>query len=136
MTTQRTWKLTHSDGSVEEFIDIRRKVGNQIIRAYLLEAILKEEHLERIDARLRGPKDEFKDFDTFLILTGSSQKGTFRILAESGVYENLRIVGTDSDFVLEANADDVINISTNALQNPQDNGAKLIISKKSSVCAK
>ncbi|MGY5881691.1 MAG: hypothetical protein RTV31_15675 [Candidatus Thorarchaeota archaeon] len=133
LTAQRTWKLTHSDGSVEEFKDIRRKVGNQIIRAYLLEEILKDEYIERIDARLRGPKDEFKDFDAFLILTGSTQTGTFRILAESGVYENLRIVGTDSDFVLDASAEDVINMFTNAMQNPQDNGAKLIISEKSSV---
>lgn len=117
-------------------MDIRRKVGNRIIRAYLLENILKEEYTERVEGRLRGPKDEFKDFDMFLILSFQNDKEEYRILAESGVYENLRIVGTDSKSLMDASAEDVISFFTEALQDPDKFSAKITISNKSKVSTK
>jgi hypothetical protein len=133
MTSKKTWKLVNGDDSVEEFIDIRRKVGNQIIRAYLLDRLIEEEKIDRVPGRLRGPKDEFKDFDKFLILQIREGERTCRVLAESGVYENLRIVGTDSKSLADESPEAITKRFTDALQEPSNYDAKLIISKKSKV---
>ena len=133
MSSNPTWKLVNGDDSIEEFIDIRRKVGNQIIRSYLLKDIVGSQRVERIPAKLRGPKNEFKDFDKFLILKMSDGKSTLRILAESGVYENLRIVGTDSEELAAAAPEKITELFTAALEDPEPSDTRLIISDKSKV---
>lgn len=131
MSSNPTWKLVNGDDTVEEFIDIRRKVGNQIIRAYLLNDVMLSERIKKIPGRLRGPKNEFKDFDKFLILKVSDGKSTYRFLAETGVYENLRIVGTDSESVASSSPQEITEKFTKALQDPQPNGVTLILSESS-----
>ncbi len=133
MTKTKTWKLTLSDNTVHEFLDIRRKVGNQIIRAYLLENIIGQNLVERMNGKMRGPKDEFKDFADFLVLTFQRNNQKFRILAESGVYENLRIVGTDNDVLDSFSADEIITLFTNALKEPKEYSARMILSEDSKV---
>ena len=133
MTSKQTWKLVNGDDSIEEFIDIRRKVGNQIIRAYLLDKIVEAENIERIPGKLRGPKDEFKDFDKFLILQVKDGEETFRVLAETGVYENLRIVATDSEALAGKPPEAITKTFTDALQDPETYDTKLIISNSAKV---
>ncbi|TFF92144.1 hypothetical protein EU545_01815 [Candidatus Thorarchaeota archaeon] len=133
MSSNPTWKLVNGDESVDEFIDIRRKVGNQIIRAYLLKNLMKSDRVQRIPGRLRGPKNEFKDFDKFLILKVDDGSSTTRFLAESGVYENLRIVGTDSEDLAVATPEEITDTFTTALQEPEQNGVTLILSHGSKV---
>lgn len=128
-----TWKLVNEDSSIDEFIDIRRIVGNQVIRAYLLDDILKTRRVEKIPGKLRGPKNEFKDFAKFLIVKMKNGNVEFRILAEAGVYENLRIVGTDSEELKKKTRDEIIKIFTDALENPEVNDTKLILSSDSEV---
>ncbi|MFX0108006.1 MAG: hypothetical protein ACFE7R_06970 [Candidatus Hodarchaeota archaeon] len=131
--TTRLWKLTTSDGTVHEFRDIRRKVGHQIIRAYLLEDALKKNRVEKLDASLRGPKNEFKNFDNFLILRAKGEGSEFRILVEANVYDNLRIVGTDSENIAEKTPDEIVETFTVVLENLDTHSATLIISKNSDV---
>lgn len=109
-------------------MDIRRKVGNRIIRAYLLDSVIKENRIERIQASLRGPKDKFQDFAKFLILRANVQKAEIRILAETGVYENLRIVGTDSDAVAELEPEEIVKIFTDALMELESYDTSLLLS--------
>jgi hypothetical protein len=117
MSSHRSWKVRYEDNTIEEFIDIRRKIGNRILRAYLLDPILDSTEVKSTKASLRGPKDEFKDFDKFLILKAQLEEKEFRILIEAGVYENLRVVGTDSDFVADKSPDELERIFTDALKN-------------------
>ena len=133
MTSRRTWKLVNDDSSIDEFIDIRRIVGNQVIRAYLLDEIMDTHRVEKIPGKLRGPKNEFKDFAKFLIVKMKNGDSEIKILVEAGVYENLRIVGTNSEQLTKKTRDEVINIFTNALENPDLNDTKLIISNDSEV---
>jgi len=133
MTSGPTWKLIKDDSSIDEFIDIRRIVGNQVIRAYLLDDIIGSHRVEKIPGKLRGPKNEFKDFAKFLILRVKNGESEYKILAEAGVYENLRIVGTDSEELTKKTRDEVIKIFTDALQEPDQNDAKLILSNDSEV---
>jgi hypothetical protein len=133
MISGATWKLVKEDSTVDEFIDIRRKVGNQVIRAYLLNDIIATNRVKRIQGKLRGPKDEFKDFANYLILHVRNSKAEFRVLAEAGVYENLRIVGTDSVKFAEQTPDEVIKAFTIALEDPEPNNTTLILSKDSKV---
>ncbi len=133
MTSRHTWKLVNDDSSIDEFIDIRRIVGNQVIRAYLLDEIMDTHRVEKIPGKLRGPKNEFKDFAKFLIVKMKNGDSEIKILVEAGVYENLRIVGTDSEQLTKKTRDEVINIFTNALENPDLNDTKLIISNDSEV---
>ena len=133
MTSGPTWKLQNEDSSIDEFIDIRRIVGNQVIRAYLLNNILESRRVEKIPGKLRGPKREFKDFAKFLIVRIKNGESEFKILAEAGVYENLRIVGTDSEEIASKSPDDVIKIFTDALEDPELNDTKLILSDDSEV---
>lgn len=133
MNPNPTWKLVNGDKRVDEFIDIRRKVGNQIIRAYLLKDVIESDRVERTPGRLRGPKDEFKDFDKFLILKVSDGRSTLRFLAESGVYENLRIVATDSEKLAESTPQEITERFTQALQEPEPNGVTIILSESSKV---
>ncbi|TFG30200.1 hypothetical protein EU528_08540 [Candidatus Thorarchaeota archaeon] len=133
MTSGPTWKLVNGDSSIEEFIDIRRIVGNQVIRAYLLSDIIDSRRVEKIPGKLRGPRNEFKDFAKFLIIKMNDGKSEFKILAEAGVYENLRIVGTDSEELAKKSRDEVIKIFTDALEDPELNDTKLILSNDSEV---
>ncbi|MFW9792941.1 MAG: hypothetical protein ACFFEE_01460 [Candidatus Thorarchaeota archaeon] len=133
MRSGATWKLQKEDSTVDEFTDIRRKVGNQVIREYLLDAVVQSNRVERIPGRLRGPKNEFKDFAKFLILKLSIDGESTRFLAESGVYENLRIVGVDSSSIAECDSDELIKIFTNALENPESYNTTLILSDDSKV---
>ncbi|MHA1135522.1 MAG: hypothetical protein ACTSSE_03470 [Candidatus Thorarchaeota archaeon] len=133
MTSGPTWKLTKDDSSIDEFLDIRRIVGNQVIRAYLLDDIIGSRRVEKIPGKLRGPKNEFKDFAKFLIVEVKNGDSECRILAEAGVYENLRIVGTDSEELTKKTRDEVIKIFTDALEEPDQNNTKLILSNDSEV---
>jgi hypothetical protein len=133
MTAEPRWKLIKEDSTMVEFIDIRRKVGNQIIRAYLLKDIMSGGSVKRINARLRGPRDEFKDFATFLIVHAKHKDTDFQILVEAGVYENLRIVGTDSEEFAQRSSDEIIHAFTNALEKPEANNTIIILSADSTI---
>jgi len=89
--------------------------------------------VEEIPGKLRGPKNEFKDFAKFLIVKMKNGNSEFRILAEAGVYENLRIVATDSEELTKKSRDDIIKIFTDALENPELNETKVILSNDSEV---
>ncbi len=125
------WTLKHKNGTVEEFIDIRRKVGNRIIRAHLIRHFIEQERYTKIHASLRGPKDEFKDFARFFILEAQWQESPLRLLVEYGVYENLRIVGTDTESLLEKEANEIINMFTEIVRASDKYGARLIINEDS-----
>ena len=125
--------MQKKDSSVEEFIDIRRKVGNQIIRDYLLDPIVKNDKVIRVQGKLRGPKNEFKDFANFLILQISIDGSSARFLAEARVYENLRIVAVDSSNLAEKNPEELIEIFTEALENPDSYKTTLVLSDDSTV---
>ncbi|MHA1924863.1 MAG: hypothetical protein ACXABV_05465 [Candidatus Thorarchaeota archaeon] len=135
MSPERTWKLKIEDGTLTEFKDIRRKVGNQIIRAYLLENVLSANRLECVNATLRGPKNEFKDFDDFFVLSASNDEN-LKILVEANVYQNLRIVGTDSERITNMNTEQIISLFTEMLDDPESHATTLIISENSKVSAK
>lgn len=135
MSPERTWKLKSQDGTLTEFKDIRRKVGNQIIRAYLLEKVLIKNRLERIKATLRGPKEEFKDFDNFFVLK-TTFDSDLQILVEANVYENIRIVGTNSDDLCTMDPKDIIALFTEALDNLESHQTSLILSETSKVHSK
>ena len=135
MSPERTWKLKTADGTLTEFKDIRRKVGNRIIRAYLLEKAMSANRLECIKATLRGPKNEFKDFDDFFVLRASID-GNLEILVEANVYDNLRIVGTDSERIMNMNAPQIIEMFTEMLDVPESHATTLILSENSKVSAK
>jgi hypothetical protein len=110
-------------------------VGNQIIRAYLLENAMSANCLEHVKATLRGPKNEFKDFDDFFVLSASID-GNLKILVEANVYQNLRIVGTDSEKITNMDAKQIISLFTKILDDPESHATKLILSEKSKVSAK
>ncbi|MFW9912903.1 MAG: hypothetical protein ACFFEU_10555 [Candidatus Thorarchaeota archaeon] len=135
MSPERMWKLKNADGTLTEFKDIRRVVGNQIIRAYLLEKAMSANRLECINATLRGPKNEFKDFDDFFVLRASID-GDIKILVEANVYDNLRIVGTDSEKIASMNAKQIIEMFTEMLDDPDGHATRLILSQNSKVSAK
>ncbi|MHA1963021.1 MAG: hypothetical protein ACXACG_08415 [Candidatus Thorarchaeota archaeon] len=133
MTPGPAWTLQKNDSTIDEFIDVRRKVGNQIIREYLLDNVVKNNTIIRVSGKLRGPKNEFKDFAKFLILQISLDGASARFLAEAGVYENLRIVAIDSNNLAERNSEDLIGIFTEALENPEQYNTTLILSDDSTV---
>jgi hypothetical protein len=112
MTPGPAWTLQKNDSTIDEFIDVRRKVGNQIIREYLLDNVVKTK---------------------FLILQISLDGASARFLAEAGVYENLRIVAIDSNNLAERNSEDLIGIFTEALENPEQYNTTLILSDDSTV---
>ncbi|NHI89559.1 MAG: hypothetical protein EAX87_08555 [Candidatus Thorarchaeota archaeon] len=125
--------MQRSDSEAEEFIDIRRKVGNQIIRKYLLNTIAESDKITRISGKLRGPKNEFKDFAKFLILELSIDGMQAKFLAESGVYENLRIVAVNSNTLAERSSESLIQIFTESLESPALHNASIVLSDDSSV---
>jgi hypothetical protein len=86
-----------------------------------------------VPGRLRGPKNEFKDFAKFLILQLSVDGSSVRFLAEAGVYENLRIVAVDSNDFAELDSEDLIRIFTDALDKPEQYNTKLVLSDDSKV---
>ena len=131
MTSGPNWTLQKDDSSLEEFIDIRRKVGNQVIREYLVDKVVNSSTIIRIPGKLRGPKNEFKDFAKFLILKISMDGVAASFLAETGVYENLRIVAVDSNRLADRNAEDLISIFTEALENPDIFNTALVLSDDS-----
>jgi len=129
----RIWKLKKADGSVSEFQDIRRKVGTQIHRAYLLNDAFAKNRIEKIIASLRGPKDEFKDFDNFFVISASQGPQEFRILVEANVYENLRIIATDSEYIAAGDPDTIIEIFTAVLTELENHNTKLTVSESTKV---
>lgn len=133
MSSRATWKLQKDDSSIDEFTDIRRKVGNQVIRAYLLDPVISSNKIERMNARLRGPKNEFKDFAKFLILRVSIDGSSTRFLAEAGVYENLRIVAVDSSSIADQDSENLIKLFTDALENHEKYDTTLVLSDDSKV---
>jgi len=133
MNSEPTWKLQKEDSTIDDFIDVRRKVGNQIIREYLLDTVAINKAILRVPGKLRGPKNEFKDFAKFLILQISIDGVSARFLAESGVYENIRIVAVDSKNLAERNTEDLIRIFTEALENPEQYNTTLVLSDDSKV---
>jgi len=133
MNSEPTWKLQKEDSTIDDFIDVRRKVGNQIIRDYLLDTVVINKAILRVPGKLRGPKNEFKDFAKFLILQISIDGASARFLAESGVYENIRIVAVDSKNLAERNTEDLIRIFTEALENPEQYNTTLVLSDDSMV---
>ncbi len=133
MNSPPTWKIIHEDGRIEEFFDIRRKVGNRVIRAYLLKGLMQNGPTITIEGKLRGPKDEFKDLTKFAVLEWSRGGERARLLVESGVYDNLRIVGTDTRGLLEADPEEVIRAFTEVLMRPENHNATLILSIDSRV---
>ncbi len=108
-------------------------MGNQIVRAYLLERITASGAIDRMKATLKGPKSEFKDFDRYLILSIQNGLDSYRILAQAKVYENLRIVATDNEAVSEGNPEDIIKLFTEPLEDPASYDARLVISETSVV---
>ncbi|MHA1902572.1 MAG: hypothetical protein ACXADL_04955 [Candidatus Thorarchaeota archaeon] len=135
MNPEGTWKLKIADDTMMHFIDIRRKVGNRVLRAYLLKDILEADRIEKVKATLRGPKSEFKDFAKFMVLRITEAKKVFHLLAESGVYENLRVVGVDDIDIAGRNPEDLLKVFTSSLQNPATNNASLILSIDTNVRA-
>jgi hypothetical protein len=99
----------------------------------LLDNIIETRRVETIPGKLRGPKNEFKDFAKFLIVKVKNGDSEISILAEAGVYENLRIVGTDSAELAKKTRDEVIQLFTDALENPEPTDTKLILSNDSEV---
>ncbi len=128
VTTHRFWKLKLEDGTVEQFIDIRRKVGNRILRAYLLNAVVASNRVDTMQGSLRGPKDEFQDFSKFIVLKATENGEEFRFLIQAGVYENLRIVGIDNDSIAEIQPDDLEKKFTDILQDPDQWDSSIIVS--------
>jgi hypothetical protein len=57
------------------------------------------------------------------------------LLAESGVYENLRVVGVDDIDIAGRNPEDLLKVFTSSLQNPATNNASLILSIDTNVRA-
>ena len=133
MSSQRKWTLLLKDGSSETFTDIRRKVGNQIIRIYLLDGVLIEERIERISASLRGPKNEFKDFAKFFILRIQDESDEIRFLTETGIYENMRIVGTNSEKITHLDTEEIVEKYTEALNNPEKYNTTFIVNDDSEI---
>ena len=131
MNSESTWKLQKDDSTLDEFIDIRRKVGNRVIREYLLDNVVKNTEIIRIPGKLRGPKNEFKDFAKFMILKISLDGVSASFLAETGVYENLRIVAVDSTNLADRISEDLISLFTDALENPDIYDSTLILSDDS-----
>ncbi len=121
-----------SDGSVEEFIDIRRKVGNQVLRAYLLDTALSSGRVKRVNGSLRGPKNEFQDFARYVVVRATSADGvSFSLLAQTGVYENIRIVATGSEDIAGRSAEEIIRLFTEALQDPERFQTVIVLSTDS-----
>lgn len=133
MISGNTWKLVKEDSGIDEFIDIRRKVGNQVIRAYLLKSALESNRVKKVAGKLRGPRNEFKDFDKFLIVHVKNGESEFKVLVEAGVYENLRIVAIDSEEFAQRTPDELIRAFTNALEEPEPNNTTLILSKDTKI---
>jgi hypothetical protein len=129
----RIWKLKAEDGSVSEFQDIRRKVGNQIHRAFLLNDAFSANRIDKIKASLRGPKDEFKDFDNFFVINASQGSQEFRILVEANVYENLRIVATDSEYISGCDPDTIVEVFTAVLTDLERHDTRLSLSEDTKV---
>lgn len=127
------WNLTHRDGKVESFIDIRRKVGNMIVRSYLLKPLLAGARIQTVDVTMRGPKNEFQDFARFIVVRTKYDGRVVALLAESGVYENIRIVGVDSQSIENLQPDQIIDLFTMALTEPETHDSVLMVSRDSSV---
>ena len=133
MSSSGVWKLKSSDGKVKTFFDIRRKVGNMVVRAYLLKPLVEGGRFRQIQASLKGPRDEFKDFADFLVLRAHDEHGDFEMLVEAGVYENLRIVGADREEMNQRRPDDLLRMFTDALEDPIKYGSILLLSTDSKV---
>ncbi|MGV9168756.1 MAG: hypothetical protein ACOC38_02320, partial [Promethearchaeia archaeon] len=89
------WKLKGTN-NVEEFYDIRMKVGNKIIRSYLLDKSFKENRVDKTKLSLRGSENDFFDAAKFLVVRIHKDDESYAFLIQAGVYSNLRIVGSNS----------------------------------------
>ena len=85
---------------------------------------------------MRGPKDEFKDFDNFLIISAKQSGQDVKILVEANVYENLRIVGTDSEEFAERNPEAIVEAFTNILTDIENHKTTLTLSENTKVQVK
>ena len=133
MSSAGVWKLKSKDGTVKTFFDIRRKVGNKIVRAYLLKPLIEGGRVQLIQVTLKGTKDEFKDFADFLIMKAHDELGDYGMLVEAGVYENLRIVGADREEMSRLQPDDLLRIFTEALSDPSAHDTVLLLDADSKV---
>jgi hypothetical protein len=133
MSSTGVWKLKSKDGTVKTFFDIRRKVGNKIVRAYLLKPLIEGGRVQLVQATLKGTKDEFKDFADFLVMKAHDEHGEYGMLVEAGVYENLRIVGADREEMSRFQPDDLFRIFTEALSDPSGHDTILLLSTDSRV---
>ncbi len=118
MNPELGWTIKYDDGQQNVFIDLRRKVGNSVIRAYLLQPLLTSDRVRTVSGRLRGPRNEFKDFSKFLIVRIRHDNKTVNFLVETEVYENMRIVATDDVSISELPPKDIIGLFTESLTSP------------------
>ncbi|NWF96707.1 MAG: hypothetical protein HXY34_11255 [Candidatus Thorarchaeota archaeon] len=131
--SESTWRLSREDGTAEEFMDVRRKVGNRVIRAYLLQPLLDTGSALFVKASLRGPKGEFQDFAKFFVLGAQYGGRELRFLVESGVYENLRIVAADRESAAGLEPDAIVRVFTEVLTKPDECKAQIWLSTDTKV---
>lgn len=120
--------MTYRNGDRFQFNDVRMKVGNQVLRAYLLRPLLELGRVERVSASLRGPKNEFKDFAKFVVLSAIHDGENIEFLTETGVYENIRIVairGTDAE---KLSPERIMSMFMSALDEPDVHKSKIVLS--------
>ena len=101
-----------------------------------MEGLLSGDRIVREKAILRGPRDEFKDFDDFFVMYMTSENVAFRVLVEANVYQNLRIVGTDNESLAQKDPDYIVALVTDALAQPDRYQTTLLLSDSSRVRAK
>lgn len=102
----------------------------------MLKIAFAQNKVDKVKASLRGPKDEFKDFDDFLVISAEQSGEKFRILVEANVYENLRIVGTDSERFAEGNPETIVGVFTSVLTDVDIHNTRLLLSESTKVQVK
>ncbi|MBS3794668.1 MAG: hypothetical protein KGY80_07215 [Candidatus Thorarchaeota archaeon] len=132
MSGMNLWKLK-SANNVKSFHDIRMKVGNKVIRAYLLDRSFEENRIEKEKLSLRGPKDEFFDAAKFLVLKTGTNEEEYAFLIQAGVYSNLRIVGVDNDNIIDLEPDEIVDMVTEPLENPSEYDSRIVLSRDTKI---
>ncbi|MFO7835428.1 MAG: hypothetical protein R6V83_02145 [Candidatus Thorarchaeota archaeon] len=128
------WKLKGTN-NVEEFYDIRMKVGNKIIRSYLLDKSFKENRVDKTKLSLRGPKNDFFDAAKFLVVRIHKDDESYAFLIQAGVYSNLRIVGSNSEKITRLKSDEIVDLVTEPLENPSKYDCRITLSDDTKVTA-